>query len=47
MKETESEFDQADIRYSESRKLAEIAAHMSKKLSVRVAVDGHTGSRAS
>jgi outer membrane protein OmpA-like peptidoglycan-associated protein len=47
LKEIVFEFDQAEIRYSESRKLVEIAAHVSQNPSVWVAIDGDTGSRAS
>jgi outer membrane protein OmpA-like peptidoglycan-associated protein len=43
LKEIVFGLDQADIRYSESRKFAEIAASMSQTPSVRVAIDGYVG----
>ena len=41
------DFDKADIRYSESRKPAEIAAYMSQNPSARLGIDGYTDSRSS
>jgi outer membrane protein OmpA-like peptidoglycan-associated protein len=41
------DFDRADIRYSESRKPAEIAAYVSQNPSVRLGIDGYTDSRES
>jgi hypothetical protein len=43
LKEIVCEFDQADIRYSKSRKFRWIAAHAGQYPSVRVAIDGYTG----
>jgi outer membrane protein OmpA-like peptidoglycan-associated protein len=43
LKEIMFEFDQADIRYSKSRKFRRIAAHAGQYPSVRVAIDGYTG----
>ena len=45
LKEIMFDFDRADIRYSESRKPAEIAAYMSQNPSVRLGIDGYTDSR--
>ncbi len=45
LKEIMFDFDKADIRYSESRKPAEIAAYMSQNPSVRLGIDGYTDSR--
>lgn len=39
------DYDRSDIRYSESRKPAEIAAYMSQNPSVRLGIDGYTDSR--
>ena len=39
------DYDRADIRYSESRKPAEIAAYVSQNPSVRLGIDGYTDSR--
>lgn len=39
------DYDRAEIRYSESRKPAEIAAYMSQNPSVRLGIDGYTDSR--
>ena len=36
------DFDRSDIRYSESRKPAEVAAYMSQNPSVRLGIDGYT-----
>ena len=39
------DYDRADIRYSESRKPAEIAAYVSQNPSVRLGIDGYTDLR--
>src|SRR5882724_6063049 len=39
------DFDRSDIRYSESKKPAEIATYMSQNPSVRLGIDGYTDSR--
>jgi outer membrane protein OmpA-like peptidoglycan-associated protein len=39
------DYDRSDIRYSESRKPAEVAAYMSQNPSVRLGIDGYTDSR--
>ena len=39
------DYDRADIRYSESRKPAEIAAYVTQNPSVRLGIDGYTDSR--
>jgi len=39
------DYDRSDIRYSESRKPAEIATYMSQNPSVRLGIDGYTDSR--
>jgi outer membrane protein OmpA-like peptidoglycan-associated protein len=41
------DYDRSDIRYSESRKPAEIATYMSQNPSVRLGIDGYTDSRSS
>ncbi len=46
LKEILFDFDKTDIRYSESRKPAEIAAYMSQNPSVRLGIDGYTDLRA-
>ncbi len=45
LKEIMFDFDRTDIRYSESRKPAEIAAYVSQNPSVRLGIDGYTDSR--
>jgi outer membrane protein OmpA-like peptidoglycan-associated protein len=45
LKEIMFDFDRAEIRSSESRKPAEIAAYMSQNPSVRLGIDGYTDSR--
>ena len=45
LKEIMFDYDRADIRYSESRKPAEIAVYMSQNPSVRLGIDGYTDSR--
>ena len=39
------DYDRADIRYSESKKPAEIAAYVSQNPSARLGIDGYTDSR--
>jgi outer membrane protein OmpA-like peptidoglycan-associated protein len=41
------DYDRSDIRYSESRKPAEIATYMSQNPTVRLGIDGYTDSRGS
>jgi len=39
------DYDRSDIRYSESRKPAEVATYMSQNPSVRLGIDGYTDLR--
>ena len=41
------DYDRSDIRYSESRKPAEIATYMSQNPTLRLGIDGYTDSRGS
>lgn len=45
LKEIMFDYDRSDIRYSESRKPAEVAAYMSQNPSVRLGIDGYTDMR--
>ncbi len=45
LKDIMFDYDRSDIRYSESRKPAEVAAYMSQNPSVRLGIDGYTDSR--
>lgn len=45
LKEFMFDYDRSDIRYSESRKPAEVAAYMSQNPSVRLGIDGYTDLR--
>jgi outer membrane protein OmpA-like peptidoglycan-associated protein len=45
LKDIMFDFDKADIRYSETRKPAEIAVYVSQNPSARLGIDGYTDSR--
>jgi outer membrane protein OmpA-like peptidoglycan-associated protein len=45
LKEFMFDYDRSDIRYSESRKPAEVATYMSQNPSVRLGIDGYTDLR--
>jgi outer membrane protein OmpA-like peptidoglycan-associated protein len=45
LKDIMFDFDKADIRYSETRKPAEIATYVSQNPSARLGIDGYTDSR--
>jgi outer membrane protein OmpA-like peptidoglycan-associated protein len=45
LKEFMFDYDRSDIRYSESRKPAEVAVYMSQNPSVRLGIDGYTDMR--
>ena len=45
LKDIMFDYDRSDIRYSESRKPAEVAAYMGQNPSVRLGIDGYTDSR--
>jgi outer membrane protein OmpA-like peptidoglycan-associated protein len=47
MKDFMFDFDRSDIRYSESKKPAEIATYMSQNPTARLGIDGYTDSRSS
>jgi outer membrane protein OmpA-like peptidoglycan-associated protein len=47
MKDFMFDFDRSDIRYSESKKPAEIATYMSQNPTARLGIDGYTDSRGS
>ena len=47
MKDFMFDFDRSDIRYSESKKPAEIATYMSQNPTARLGLDGYTDSRGS
>jgi outer membrane protein OmpA-like peptidoglycan-associated protein len=47
MKDFMFDFDRSDIRYSESKKPAEIATYMTQNPTARLGIDGYTDSRSS